>query len=313
MVPVKKQIACILCTKDRPNYVQDFLNNLQLQTNLPELILIIDSSTNDESRRIVQSHPLNSLKRLYYFESKPGLPRQRNLGISKALDLISDTDNTLVAFLDDDVIIDSKYFENLRFEVSKDFAFAGITGQPSEVKKFDFRFRIYRFFLMDSKVDGSILSSGLTTVPRASSNLESAEWMCGLSMNIPLRLLKQLRFNESIRMYGEDLEMCLRLREFGPLVCSPILLYTHKYAAQERQNIFKVTTYTLGIRWELSKSYPNTIKKGAIIWSLFGTCIIDFTLLLCFRSPRERLLRLLGSGNFLLKLLLRAGVTEPYK
>jgi GT2 family glycosyltransferase len=310
---VAKRIACILCTKDRPNYVRDFLNNMQIQTKLPDFILIIDSSVNSDTHLIIQSHPLNSLMKLHYFESMPGLPRQRNLGISSLLDLIEDIENVLVAFLDDDVVINPQYYETLRSESSNGFAFAGLTGQPSDVKKINLRFLIYKFFLMDSDSNGSILPSGLTTTPRAFSKLEPTEWMCGLSMNIPLRLLKQVRFDESIRMYGEDLEMCLRLREFGPFMCSPNLIYTHKYANQGRQNIFKVTTYTLGIRWRLAKEYPKMITKSGIIWSLFGACVIDFFLLLCFNNPRERLQRLFGAFIFLLKLVFRKTLTEPYK
>lgn len=313
MISNKKYIACILCTKDRPNFVLDFLHNLTKQTCLPDLLLIVDSSLDDVTREIVESHDLNTNLQIFFYKSKSGLPRQRNFGITKLLEFdISPIDYT-VAFLDDDVIIDEKYFEILKKELGNNYLLAGITGQPVEDKVKGIGSILSRFFLLDSSKNGQILTSGITTVPRAKLSIQKVDWMCGLSMNIPLSILVNTKFDESIRMYCEDVEMSLRLQKFGPILCCPELRYQHANAIEARQNNFKVTTFTAGMRWELSNRHPGIINKRSILWSILGQCFIDILQLILLKKPKEKGQRLLGNTDFILKIIFGRGTTERYK
>ena len=313
MAPEKQIIACIMCTKDRPSYVLDFLENIKGQSLLPKRLLIIDSSLDDETERIVESHALNKDLEIHFFKSLPGLPRQRNIGITKLLEMTRDPSRCIVAFLDDDVVVDKNYFKILGNEIKRDFPFSGITGQPENKRVFGAKFLVRKFFLMDSKRDGCILPSGHTTTPRAHKSLKHVDWMCGLSMNIPLQILEKIRFDENIRMYGEDIEMSIRLREFGPIYCSSRLRYQHRNAMESRQSAFRVTTYTFGIRWKMSQLYPTIIKKKAIIWSLLGSGVLDFGLLISGKNTKDRISRLLGMAHFLKNIIARKDPTEPYK
>jgi GT2 family glycosyltransferase len=309
----RKYIACILCTKDRPNFVLDFLDNLKKQTCFPDLLLIVDSSLNDLTREIVENHALNLNLEIFFYKSKSGLPRQRNFGIAKLLEFeVSPIDYT-VAFLDDDVVIDENYFEILKKELGNNYLFAGITGQPAEDKVKRIGSILSRFFLLDSSKNGHILTSGIATVPRAKSSVQKVDWMCGLSMNIPLRILVDTKFDESIRMYCEDVEMSLRLQKYGPILCCPELRYQHAHAIEARQNNFKITTFTAGMRWELSNRHPGIINKQSILWSIIGQCVIDILQLIFLKKPKEKGQRLLGNADFILKIIFRKEVTERYK
>ncbi len=309
----KRYIACILCTKDRPNYVSTFLENLLKQTCLPDLLIIVDSSLDNLTQEIVESHSSKTNLKIYFYKSESGLPRQRNLGIKKLLELkISPIDYT-VSFLDDDVIIDKDYFKILRNELEKNYLFSGLTGQPAEDKVKSVYSTFNRFFLLDSSKSGRILSSGITTIPKATSRIEKVDWMCGLSMNIPLSILINTKFDESIRMYCEDVEMSIRLKNAGPILCCPDLRYNHIYAIQARQNNFKVTTFTAGIRWELSNRHPKIIKKKAILWSILGQALIDIWQTIFLKRPKESMQRLVGNTNFILKVIFGRVVTERYK
>jgi GT2 family glycosyltransferase len=293
--------------------VSDFLNNLSKQSSLPDLLIIVDSSLDSSTQEIVESHGLKTNLKIFFYKSESGLPRQRNLGIKKLLELeISPIDYT-VAFLDDDIIIDKNYFKILKKELENNYLFAGLTGQPAEDKVISVYTALNKFFLLDSSKSGRILPSGIATVPRAKSSSEKVDWMCGLSMNIPLSILIDTKFDESIRMYCEDMEMSIRLQEAGPILCCPDLRYQHIYAIQARQNNFKVTTFTAGIRWELSNRHPEIIKKKAILWSILGQVLIDFLQIIFLKRPKERLQRLLGNTDFILKIIFGRVVTESYK
>ena len=92
----------------RPTSINGLLVSLQSQTLQPDVIIIIDGSTNKDTYELL-NHRLDT--RLTYFLVPPelrGLTKQRNFGISKVA-----KDIDVVCFLDDDVLLESDYFEQL--------------------------------------------------------------------------------------------------------------------------------------------------------------------------------------------------------
>jgi len=77
---------------------------------LPVETLIVDSSSNDETERVVQRFQSEKkIRDLQYYRVPPehhGLTRQRNFGIAHA-------EGDIIAFLDDDTIPEPRYFENI--------------------------------------------------------------------------------------------------------------------------------------------------------------------------------------------------------
>ena len=98
----------VICTYMRPNPLLTLLKSVQEQTLYPNEILIIDGSTNDETKAILES---NKFKNLQYFKvplEHRGLTKQRNFGVSNV-----SKDSDIICFLDDDTVLEPNYFEEI--------------------------------------------------------------------------------------------------------------------------------------------------------------------------------------------------------
>ena len=277
--------------------------NLLNQMVLPNLIVIIDSSSDSKTEKLVSDSDLKLKTKLVYVKSAPGLPIQRNIGIEIVFENNKDTKLEVVSFIDDDIELASDYFYNLVSDLENLGNFVAITGttnlpSPDRISVFD------RFFLIKSKVQGKVLRSGQTSQPFSKEGVCITEWIPGLSMNINPKFLEIEKFEESIRMYGEDLEFSLRLRKYGSLHCSANLRYSHRNAPEGREGIYKVTAFTDGIRWTLAKSHPEIIGQIAVIWAIFGLLLIDLVKLFTFINFRSRFQRILGHALFISRLVL---------
>ena len=92
----------------RPNPLLRLLQSVREQLLYPDEILIVDGSTNDQTRIILEE---NTFKNLNYFlvpKECRGLTKQRNYGIERVA-----TDIEIVCFLDDDTVLEKDYFEQL--------------------------------------------------------------------------------------------------------------------------------------------------------------------------------------------------------
>jgi len=81
-------------------------------------LIIVDNNSRDETRSVVDKYPNPNLR--YVFEQRQGLNIARNRGVAESK-------GDIVAFLDDDVIVDKKWLKNLKgcFEETKADAVGG--------------------------------------------------------------------------------------------------------------------------------------------------------------------------------------------
>ncbi|MFZ0599555.1 MAG: glycosyltransferase family A protein, partial [Flavobacterium sp.] len=99
------RFSLIVCTYMRPEPLLALLQSVQRQTLYPDEIIIIDGSTNDETKIILTENKFNNLKYFLISKEDRGLTKQRNFGISKI-----NHDIEIVCFLDDDTILEPDYF-----------------------------------------------------------------------------------------------------------------------------------------------------------------------------------------------------------
>ncbi|HMR17371.1 MAG TPA: glycosyltransferase family 2 protein, partial [Mariniflexile sp.] len=103
-----KNFTLIVCTYMRPQPLLNLLHSVAKQTLYPNEILIIDGSTNNETESILKQHPFKNLNYFKVDVLHRGLTKQRNFGIEQV-----SKSSEIVCFLDDDIILDAHYFENL--------------------------------------------------------------------------------------------------------------------------------------------------------------------------------------------------------
>ena len=102
------KFSLIICTYMRPNALLKLLKTVANQTLYPNEILIVDGSTNDETKELLIQ---NVFENLTYYKVAPkerGLTKQRNFGVERVR-----IDIDIVCFLDDDTILESEYFKYL--------------------------------------------------------------------------------------------------------------------------------------------------------------------------------------------------------
>jgi len=295
-------IALVICTRNRSRYMSGLLENLASLNTVPRRIVIVDSSEDDLTLNLISATDVRLRKNILYIKSAPGLPYQRNVGIRAILSDCECEQVKIISFTDDDCRLAVDYFEHLSEYAKTNSNFSAISGvlYPVEYEKPNLWRRI---FYLDSKSSGSVLKSGYTTPIHGVDVLCEVGWIPGGSMNIKRKVLESTLFDSNLRMYGEDLKMSLMLKKFGPLLAHSKMKYQHLEATLGKDNLKDIIAYTDGIRWQLSKEFPETIMRRYVLLSIMGSVMANLIGYVKSKNTNEenRLL-LLGHLQFLSRL-----------
>jgi glycosyltransferase involved in cell wall biosynthesis len=302
---IEVNYALILCTRNRPFQVYDFLQHLLAVQNVPEIVIVVDSSDGDETKEIISNFKRRNFTGLVFLKAEPGLPHQRNIGISYILN-VKLTDLKCITFLDDDCRINSDYFKILRQFTSTN-EFAGITG--SSENQFRTPRLLARLFQIDSIKRGKVLRSGIA-IPPSNKFSEKCEWMPGLCMNINPRLFTNNFFRDEWRMYYEDVEFSIRVSPSIGFVCLENLTYFHKEEQQGRLDPRLTSLYSDGARWQMSREYPGKVKKWAVIWSIIGLVLLDLARARNPDKASQSLESLIGHLIFFKRLIMQQELVQ---
>ena len=149
-VPINTSLSVVICTRDRPEYLERCLESLQTLSHPPDEIVVVDNAPSSlATQELVKQFP--HIK--YILEPKPGLDVARNTGV------IHSTGNIL-AYIDDDVIVHPDWSLHLpqAFQDPQVMAVTGLViagaldteAQRIFEKYWSFN-RGYRTFLYDSQ------------------------------------------------------------------------------------------------------------------------------------------------------------------
>lgn len=95
-------VSVIVCTRDRAEQLSACLNSLERLEPAPAEVVVVDNAPGDEStRELCERYPVRYLR-----EPVPGQARARNRGIAES-------EGDLVAFTDDDCIVDRRWLDRL--------------------------------------------------------------------------------------------------------------------------------------------------------------------------------------------------------
>ena len=269
--PLLEDMYLVICTRNRPGPLRNLLANLAGCEVLPSQLIIVDSSETplsdeDQLKISVQLDPS-----FHYLKSEPGLPYQRNVAISFISHSL--TPPKIVAFLDDDVEVPANYFSKASNLLKKYKELVGIGA-------FDMNHGgnkdnlVRRLLLLSApKSGGSLLSSGIATIRKPQLEMEQTTWMPGHSVFFRWPELKVTRFDESVRMYGEDVEMQLRISKLGKIALSQDLWVSHIPSPLNRDQIRSISAYSDGFRWRLAQDYPERVSFAKVFLSTFALLV----------------------------------------
>jgi glycosyltransferase involved in cell wall biosynthesis len=113
-------ISVVICTRDRPASLPATLESvLALDYSDYEVVVVDNAPTGGGTRALVEE--LDNRRLRYVVEPVPGLSRARNRGIAEAA-------SEIIAFTDDDVVVDGKWLRAIARGFSRSGNIACVTG-----------------------------------------------------------------------------------------------------------------------------------------------------------------------------------------
>jgi len=289
--------ALVICTRNRTEYVADRLRELLNFSSLPELVLIVDSSDSLETFNVVNSckEKFNSV--LIIIRTSTGLPLQRNAGLKYLFESNQQRYPNIIHFLDDDVSVEPDYFSTITelFASAPEIDVFG--GFDLFLNESSYKGLLRRATLLGSSRNGVVLKSGITIPPFPKNAIDEVDWLPGLSQSFRGKIFESIEFDSEIKLYGEDIEFYLRLREYGRVACSKLLPVKHLRAEVGRDAIRAITMHSDDLCWSLAEKFPKYVNKGAVILSTFVLLIGELWMGLIARK-KDSLQRFLGHLDF---------------
>ncbi|WP_417887317.1 glycosyltransferase family 2 protein [Zunongwangia sp.] len=255
--------SLIICTYQRPYALLKLLRSIGEQKLYPYEIIIVDGSTNLESKNLIAEYNFRNIEYYLVAEKDRGLTRQRNFGIEKI-----SRDSLIICFLDDDVVLQPDYFEKLMetyenypdalgvggYIIEEHIAWEKLENDSTDFNEFEF--------------DGWKRKLGSRNVLRKKLNLLSdrhpgimpefshgfsigflppsgktypVEYFMGCAMSFKAPVTKRLKFSDYFEGYGlyEDLDFCLKVAKLGPLYVNTAAKLYHHHEPSGRPNQFK--------------------------------------------------------------------------
>ncbi|MFY0714775.1 glycosyltransferase family 2 protein [Seonamhaeicola sp. NFXS20] len=307
------KFSLVICTYLRPQALLELLHSVKAQTLYPSEIIIVDGSTNDDTKHILEQHVFENLTYHKVEASQRGLTKQRNFGINKV-----SKSSEVICFLDDDIILKSNYFEALIDTYIKKpnaLAVGGyITNEVSWEKadekkdklKFYYdgwmrneplRFKLrQKFGLLPDAKPGYMptFSHGrsVSFLP-PSGNIYQVEQIMGGVSSYKKEVFKTMQFSTYFEGYGlyEDADFSLRLSKKGNLYVNTAAQLEHHHNKSGRPNKLKYGKMVIRNGWYVWRvKYPKPSIKAQLKWhaTAFLLTVIRFTNILTSNSHRRQ-------------------------
>lgn len=268
--------SVIICTRNRPADILICLHSLAKQTVCADEIIIIDSSdapleSNNEFQQLFTPTHFG-ITHLVYRHTAPGLPYQRNVGISLAT-------QEVVHFLDDDVILTPSYLQIMNETFANHPEYAGgmgtVTNIPVPLKRNWFRAMRHLFLLQRDYASGNFTWSGMPTHAYGLHELKSVAVLGGCCMAYRRSVFVKHLFDEKLERYAfmEDCDFSCRVWRDALLFYNPHAQLEHHPSKANRDGIVdNRAMYIKNYSYLFFKNfYPrNRLKVIAYAWSVTG-------------------------------------------
>ncbi len=285
------KMSLIICTYMRPEPLSRLMESVMLQERLPDEVLIIDGSTNDETGARFRESENNII---HYHKVPPeerGLTRQRNFGINKVA-----ADMDIVAFLDDDTILYPDYFKKLLGTYIHFPTAMGVGGyiinevswestaqeQIDDLNHYYYdgyrrnessRYKLRRKLRLAQTTQPAIYPEfghgrSISFLPPSGKIYKVEQLMGGVS-SFPLAVLREHKFSEYFEGYGlyEDADFTLRLSHIGDLYVNTAAQLEHHHDAAGRPNKYTYGKMVVRNGWYVWRvKHPQPSFKNKLKW-----------------------------------------------
>jgi GT2 family glycosyltransferase len=268
----ERRVSVVLCTHNRPDGARRTLESLLALRHRDVEIIVVDNAPVDDSTREMVAELMERDSRMrYVLEPRKGLSRARNRGLQEAT-------GEVVAFTDDDVLVDQLWVHGLLRGFASDPAVACVTGlvasaslsRPAE-QYFDNR------VWWSSSCAPRLFSSRRTEQDSPLHPYMAGIFGTGANFAATAAVLRAIGgFDESLgagspTRGGEDLDAFVRLVSAGhSLSYQPSALVWHEHRVDDASLRSQMYAYGLGLTAYLTKYLLARESRGELVRRLPG-------------------------------------------
>lgn len=293
------RFSLIICTYMRPQPLLQLLQSVQGQSLYPDEILVVDGSVNAETREVLIGNPFQNLRYFPVPREHRGLTKQRNYGIERVSD-----ETEIVCFLDDDIVLEADYFEQLIQTYTKYPEALGVGGLISNETHWEWVGDNYITQINEFLYDGWKRKDGSRFVLRKKLGLDSdcppgysslfshgrsvgflppsgktyeVEMMMGGVASYRKTVFETLQFSPYFEGYGlyEDADFSLRVSKTGKLYLNTAARLSHFHAASGRPNQYQYGKMVVRNGWYVWRvKNPNPKLKDRFKWHAITILLI---------------------------------------
>lgn len=258
-----EKLAVIIPTKERPDELRRILECISAQSLRPEQVIVVDGGTLSVKDLVAG---FDDPKIDYVRVVPASLTAQRNAGIKAVRE-----DMTLVAFFDDDVVLEEGAMKAMMefwrdAPVDTGGAAFNITNEIYRCPGF-----FERFFLVNDPRPGRILRSGFQSrVARVDSTMQ-VDWLAGCSMVWRRRVFDDCMFDEHFSGYAryEEVDFSYRVgKKYKLYIVAPARI-AHLSRSEEVSSSAALARMEVVNRFYFVKK-SGSLSKGLCLWALFG-------------------------------------------
>jgi GT2 family glycosyltransferase len=298
----------------RPAPLLRLLNSVKRQTLYPNEIVIIDGSTDNGTKEMLEHNHFDTLNYFLVSKEHRGLTRQRNFGVSKVAD-----SSEIVCFLDDDTILEPTYFEEIIKTYQSDAAIIGVAGVAineynwlpkvdnkiyNKNKYYDFEGYVYpessrnifrnMLGLQSNLGPGRMpeFSHGRTCGFPLNNKIHEVDLLIGMSFSFRKKIFDKITFSHYFEGYGlyEDADFSIRAVQFGKNVIATKAQLSHYHDQAGRPNKFQYGKMVTRNGWYVWRvKYPQPSLKARVKWNAISLLltIIRFSNIFTTNKRRE--------------------------
>ena len=270
------RVSVIVCTRNRRAELTRVTESLYAQTQIPDEYIVIDGS--DESVKgdddfKEKFSAINSQVELIYEFSKPGLTRQRNLGVKLAT-------GDILFFFDDDIVLDSDFLQEMKKIFQCKSEYMGGMGNIIESANRSIKSRSKRFYNMifcleNDRTKGKFKASGMANKPHGNPRFVKTEFLSGGLTGYRKEIFSEFEFDETVSGYSyfEDADFSRRVSQKYSLFYNPKARCRHLQAEGGRGDLRENRKkFLLNYRYFFFKNFyrENRLYIVAHWWSIVG-------------------------------------------
>ena len=205
-------VSVVIPTIGRSELLKNLLDSLFKQSVLPQEVIIIDAGEDLalEGSDFLRTAPIRCV---YKKSSVASLTHQKTMGIALAR-------GNWVGFLDDDIVLEEKAFENMVLFLNKNSDRVG--GASLNIinasRNYSWMYKIKYLCSLDSHEPGKVLQSGFASQLFPVSHDTKVQWLCGGATFWNRKVFDGVKFDENLKGYSflEDLDFSYQIgKKYG--------------------------------------------------------------------------------------------------